>query len=164
MARLRVGTKCSTWNILKQKGGEIMVNVYYMSVDGNIKLSKHFRLSELQCKDGQDFVAVDTRLIELLENIRSMCGGEAVHVNSGFRTASWNRQQKGSAPHSKHLYGLAADIWVGHYDKNRQPVRTKAPAEVAAIAEIFLGNSGGIGIYKTFTHVDVRTGSSRWKG
>ena len=81
-----------------------------------------------------------------------------------INTASWNRQQKGSAPHSKHLYGLAADIWVGHYDKNRQPVRTKTPAEVAAIAEIFLGNSGGVGIYKTFTHVDVRTGSSRWKG
>lgn len=141
-----------------------MVNVYYMSVDGNIKLSEHFRLSELQCKDGQDFVAVDPRLVELLENIRSMCDGEAVHVNSGFRTASWNRQQKGSAVNSRHLYGMAADIWVGHYDKYKRPVRTKTPAEVAEIAEIFLGSSGGIGIYNTFTHVDVRTGSSRWKG
>lgn len=140
-----------------------MVNVYFMSVDGNVRLSEHFRLLEFQCKDGQDFVAVDPRLVELLENIRKVCG-DAVHINSGFRTASWNRQQKGSAPHSKHLYGLAADIWVGHYDKNRQPVRTKTPAEVAAIAEIFLGNSGGIGIYPTFTHVDVRTGSGRWKG
>lgn len=140
-----------------------MANVYFLSVDGNARLSEHFKLSEFQCRDGQDFVAVDPRLVELLENIRKVCG-DAVHINSGFRTASWNRQQKGSAPRSKHLYGLAADIWVGHYDQNRQPVRTKTPAEVAAIAEIFLGSSGGIGIYKTFTHVDVRTGSSRWKG
>jgi hypothetical protein len=27
-----------------------------------------------------------------------------------------------------------------------------------------LGASGGIGIYHTFTHVDVRSGKSRWKG
>ena len=47
-----------------------MVKVYYMSVDGNIRLSEHFRLSEFQCKDGQDFVAVDSRLVELLESIR----------------------------------------------------------------------------------------------
>jgi uncharacterized protein YcbK (DUF882 family) len=154
----------SSRSIQKQeKGVKFMVNVYFMSVDGNVRLSEHFKLSEFQCKDGQDFVAVDSRLVELLENIRKVCG-DAVHINSGFRTASWNRQQKGSAPHSKHLYGLAADIWVGHYDKMHRPVRTKTPAEVAAIAEIFLGNSGGIGIYKTFTHVDVRTGSSRWKG
>ena len=141
-----------------------MTNIYWLSVDGNVQISTHFRLSEFQCKDGQDFVAIDNRLVELLENIRKMCDGEAVHINSAFRTASWNRQQKGSAPESKHLYGMAADIWVGHYDRNKNPVRTKTPAEVAAIAEIFLGSSGGIGIYKTFTHVDVRTGRSRWNG
>ena len=140
-----------------------MADVYYLSIDGNVKLSEHFRLHEFACKDGQDFVAVDPRLVELLENIRKVCG-DAVHINSGFRTASWNRQQKGSSPHSKHLYGLAADIWVGHYDKMRQPVRTKTPAQVAAIAEIYLGTSGGIGIYSTFTHIDVRKCSARWYG
>ena len=67
-----------------------MVNVYFLSVDGNSRLSEHFKLSEFQCRDGQDFVAVDPRLVELLENIRKVCG-DAVHINSGFRTASWNR-------------------------------------------------------------------------
>lgn len=141
-----------------------MPNVYFLSVDGNVKLSEHFKLTEFQCKDGQDFVAVDSRLVELLENIRKHCDGEAVHINSAFRTACWNRKQKGSSPRSKHLYGMAADIWVGHYDKGRNPVRTKTPEQVAEIAEMYLGASGGIGIYKTFTHIDVRTGSARWKG
>ena len=142
-----------------------MVDLYYMSIDGSgCKLSPHFTLKEMACKDGQDFVAVDPRLLDLLENIRAECGGEPVHINSGYRTPSYNRTLKGSASKSKHLFGMAADVWVGHYDSNRAPVRTKTPAEVAAIAEKYLGNSGGIGIYKTFTHVDVRPGKSRWKG
>lgn len=141
-----------------------MADVYYLSVDGNVKLSEHFRLNEFKCMDGQDFVAVDSKLVWLLESIRRHCDGEAVHINSAYRTASYNRTLPNSASHSQHLYGRAADIWVGHYDKDKKPVRTKTPAQVAEIAEMYLGSSGGIGIYSTFTHVDVRTGSSRWKG
>ena len=141
-----------------------MADVYYLSIDGNAKLSEHFRLYEFACKDGQDFVAIDPKLVVLLENIRKHCDGEAVHINSAFRTASYNRTLPGSAGHSQHLYGRAADIWVGHYDKQRHPIRTKTPAQVAAIAEMYLGASGGIGIYGTFTHIDVRSGSARWNG
>ena len=31
-------------------------------------------------------------------------------------------------------------------------------------AEQLLGDHGGVGRYKTFTHVDVRANKSRWKG
>ena len=141
-----------------------MADVYYLSIDGNAYLSEHFRLREFACKDGQDFVAVEPKLVALLENIRRHCDGEAVHINSAFRTASYNRTLSNSAEHSQHLYGRAADIWVGHYDKQRRPVRTKTPAQVAAIAEMYLGASGGIGIYSTFTHIDTRSGSARWNG
>lgn len=141
-----------------------MADVYYLSIDGNVKLSEHFRLHEFACKDGQDFVAIDPKLVALLENIRKHCDGEAVHINSAFRTASYNRTLPGSASKSQHLYGRAADIWVGHYDKQRRPVRTKTPEQVAAIAEMYIGASGGIGIYGTFTHIDVRNGSARWNG
>ena len=131
-----------------------MVNIYYMSVHGSsYKLSDHFTLKEFACHDGQDFVAVDPRLVELLENIRKRCGAPVV-ITSGYRTPSYNRTLKGSAAQSKHLFGMAADIKVKGY----------SPEQIAAIAEDFLGSSGGIGIYSTFTHVDVRTGSSRWKG
>ena len=38
-----------------------------------------------------------------------------------------------------------------------------APKEVVAYAETLLGE-GGIGIYNTFTHIDVRSTKSRWQG
>lgn len=131
-----------------------MVNIYYMSIHGSgSKLSDHFTLKEFQCHDGQDIVAVDPRLVELLENIRKRCGAP-VTITSGYRTPSYNRTLRGSASQSKHLFGMAADIKVKGY----------TPAQVAAIAADYLGSSGGIGTYSTFTHVDVRTGCSRWKG
>lgn len=140
-----------------------MVNIYYMSVHGSTyALAKHFTLKEMQCKDGQDFVPIDSRLMELLENIR-VRAGDPVHINSGYRTASYNRTLKNASPRSQHCFGTAADIWVGYY-RNNKPVLTKTPAEVAAIAEDYLGNSGGIGIYSNFTHVDVREKGARWKG
>lgn len=38
------------------------------------------------------------------------------------------------------------------------------PAQIAAYAEVLLPGTGGIGIYKRFTHIDVRKIKSRWKG
>ena len=38
------------------------------------------------------------------------------------------------------------------------------PKTVAAFAETLLPKKGGIGIYPTFTHVDVRETRSRWNG
>ena len=52
-----------------------------------------------------------------------------------------------------HLYGKAADI----------KVQGIAPSEVAKYAETLL-DEGGIGIYNTFTHIDVRSTKSRWQG
>ena len=53
---------------------------------------------------------------------------------------------------SQHLYGVAADITVAG-------VR---PDEVYAFADEYLSGWGGVGRYKTFTHVDVREKKSRW--
>jgi uncharacterized protein YcbK (DUF882 family) len=53
-----------------------------------------------------------------------------------------------------HLYGKAADIKINGV----------APKTVAAYAEKLMPKKGGIGIYKTFTHIDVRPSKSRWNG
>ena len=55
---------------------------------------------------------------------------------------------------SQHLYGMAADIVV----------QGVAPKVVAAYADSLLPGTGGIGIYSTFTHIDVRKTKSRWNG
>ena len=118
------------------------------------RLSPHFRVREFHSKhDSSDLVKVDERLLTLLENIRNHVG-KAVHINSGYRSPEYNATLKNASPRSQHCNGKAADIWV----------EGVTPKQIADIAECYLGSSGGIGIYKTFTHVDVRTSCARWKG
>lgn len=118
------------------------------------RLSPHFRVQEFHSKhDPSDIVKVDDRLLTLLENIRNHVG-KPVHLNSGYRSPEYNATLKNASPRSQHCNGKAADIWV----------EGVTPKQIADIAECYLGSSGGIGIYKTFTHVDVRTSCARWKG
>lgn len=118
------------------------------------RLSPHFRVREFHSKhDPSDIVKVDERLLTLLENIRNFTG-KPVHINSGYRSKEYNATLKNASPRSQHCNGKAADIWI----------EGVTPSRIAEIAEVYLGASGGIGVYHTFTHVDVRTNKSRWKG
>ena len=118
------------------------------------RLSTHFKVKEFHSKhDPTDVVKVDERLLTLLERIRAHVG-KPVHVNSGYRSPEYNATLKNASPRSQHCNGRAADIWV----------EGVTPKQIAEIAECYLGSSGGIGIYKNFTHVDVRTSCARWKG
>ena len=127
------------------------VKVYSKAKDGNKKLSVNFRVREFACKDGSDPVFISPVLVEVLQEIRSHFG-KAVTITSAYRTPARNKAVGGTA-YSQHLYGKAADIKVNGV----------SPSKVAAYAEKILPNSGGIGIYKTFTHIDVRATKSRWK-
>lgn len=118
------------------------------------RLSPHFKVKEFHSKrDPTDVVKVDEKLLTLLERIRAHVG-KPVHVNSGYRSPEYNATLKNASPRSQHCNGKAADIWA----------EGVTPQQIAEIAECYLGSSGGIGIYKTFTHIDVRTGCARWKG
>ena len=129
------------------------VNVCSLAAEGENKLSAHFRVREFACADGSDPVFVSPRLVEVLEAVRQHFGAP-VHVNSGYRTVSYNASLKNSSPKSQHCSGLAADFWV----------EGAAPAEVCAVADSLLGDHGGIGLYDSFVHIDVRAGKARWKG
>ena len=126
------------------------VKVYSLATEGEVKLSEHFRVREFACKDGSDPVFVSESLVDILEAIR-LHYGAPVHINSAYRTPQHNASE-GGAKTSQHTYGLAADIRVdGH-----------TPAEVYALADQLLGEHGGVGIYDTFVHVDVRAKKSRF--
>ena len=129
------------------------VRVYSKAKDGNKALSTNFKVYEFACSDGSDPVFISPDLVKILQSIRSHFG-QPVTITSGFRTASKNAETPNASEYSQHLYGLAADIKVAG-------VR---PKEVAEYAEKLLVGKGGIGIYSTFTHVDVRTIKSRWSG
>lgn len=127
---------------------------FLYSADKEKYVSPHFKVKEFHSKnDRADLVLVDERLVELLEYIRRYTG-KPVIINSGYRSVAYNATIKNAVSNSQHVFGKAADIRIVGV----------TPAKVAQIAECFLGCSGGIGIYSTFTHVDVRTSCARWKG
>ena len=129
-----------------------VVNVYSKAKEGNVKLSKNFTVKEFACSDGTDTVFISLALVNLLQKIRNHFG-KAVIINSAYRTEAHNKSI-GGATYSQHKYGLAADIHINGV----------TPKEIAAYVETLMPSSGGIGIYKSFVHVDVRLVKSRWNG
>lgn len=128
-----------------------MIREYSVKRDGEGKVSKHFRVREFASKDGADKVLIDDDLVKLLENIREAAGGKAVTINSGYRSPEHNKAV-GGVSNSQHVKGTAADIVVAGTD----------PLTVGQIAEHYLNTKGGIGVYRSFTHVDTRANRSRW--
>lgn len=128
----------------------ISVKVYSKAKDGSKYLTANFKVSEFACSDGTDTILVCPELVELLQKIRDHFK-RPVAINSAYRTEAKNKAV-GGAPYSQHKYGVAADITISGV----------TPLAVAQYAETLLGSKGGIGVYKTFTHVDVRATRSRW--
>ena len=129
------------------------VKVYSLAKDGGKQITAHFKVKEFRCHDGSDTIFASQELVEVLEKIRTHFGKPVV-INSGYRTDAYNAKTKDAAKYSQHLYGLAADIRISGV----------TPKQIAAYAETLLPGTGGIGIYGTFCHVDVRATKSRWNG
>lgn len=113
-----------------------------------IKVAENFSLHEFQCHCGA--VKLCPALVDKLQQLRNALNRPIV-ITSGYRCEEHNRAV-GGAQRSQHLLGRAADIRVAGL----------TPEEVAGVAEAV--GFKGIGIYPTFTHVDVREGpQARWK-
>lgn len=128
------------------------IKAYSKAKDGNKLLSTNFKVKEFACTDGTDPIFIDTDLVAILQKIRNHFG-KPVTITSAYRTPPRNKAV-GGTNYSQHLYGRAADI----------SVKATAPKSVAAYVEKLLPGKGGIGIYSTFVHVDVRSTKARWKG
>lgn len=112
-------------------------------------LSEHFFKSEFACHCGCGADDVDIHLVDLLESIRHYLD-KPIYVLSGVRCLKHNRNVKG-ALNSQHLIGTAADIHV-------QSMSTKKLYDF--IDKKF--NVGGLGLYPSFIHIDIRPGHARW--
>ena len=128
-----------------------MIKAYSLKKDGDKKLSTNFRVREFACNDGTDPIFIDSDLVSVLQKIRTHFG-KPVTITSAYRTPPHNSREGGTT-YSQHLYGRAADIKISGV----------TPKKVADYAETLLPE-GGIGIYNTFTHIDVRSVKSRWQG
>jgi hypothetical protein len=125
----------------------------------DVQLTPHFKLSEFHCHDGTHVPSVAIpgllRLCrEVLEPLRAKFG--VCRVNSGYRTVEYNRRI-GGAPRSQHIYeiepaSVAADVHLASGN----------PQQWAAEADRLLPHRGGVGLYRTFIHVDNRPNRARW--
>jgi len=115
----------------------------------------NFRLAEFRCRGpecaGKLPSYISPALVELLQAIRDHYGASVI-VRSGFRCPLHNRSV-GGAKDSRHLHGDAADIVVTGVSAR----------QVADFADGLVGDSGGVGSYASFTHVDVRGQRARWR-
>ena len=140
---------------LKKEGEDDVIKSYSWKSEGEKKLSDNFKVKEFRCKDGSDYILIDSGLVNILQKIRSYFG-KPVTISSAYRNATYNKKI-GGASGSLHVKGMAADIVVSGI----------APAEVAKYAESI--GVKGIGLYETdrdgyFVHVDTRATKSFWYG
>lgn len=123
-----------------------------------MKLTANFNLSEFNCKDGSEIPLIYRsnvkELAEQLEALREKLGSP-IFINSGYRSPHYNKKI-GGVKTSQHLTGKAADIRVPGY----------RPRDVAQAIEQLIAQGkmkeGGIGVYPTFVHYDIRGTKARW--
>ena len=128
------------------------VNAYSYSSDGAVRLSEHFKVYEFRCKDNTEPIFISSDLVFVLEKIRNHFS-KPVYINSAYRNPAYNAMI-GGAKNSMHMYGCAADIHI----------KGVSPKKIAEYANTIMPNSGGIGIYDNFCHIDVRNVKARWNG
>jgi len=107
----------------------------------DIRVSENFMLYEFESPDTHE-VIVHQKLIECLQKLRYKYGSTI--INSGYRTLEHNKKVGGVAD-SQHRYGKAVDI---HLKSSWTPERLADLAKECGFT--------GIGLYKTFVHMDIR--------
>lgn len=130
------------------------VKRYSVKKDGEKRLSPHFKVKEFACKDGSDTVLISEELVSALERLRERLSADSLCIHSGYRTAAHNRKVGGSKT-SKHMKGLAADIFCRKDGK-------VLPAQTVCRAAQGLGLPGIGYISAQATHVDVRPTGRFW--
>tara|TARA_R110000782_G_scaffold201357_1_gene290082 strand:+ start:87 stop:473 length:387 start_codon:yes stop_codon:yes gene_type:complete len=122
-----------------------------------MQLTSNFSLEEFECKCGCEMPEfVKKNIIELAENLQVLRDAVGrLDLTNAYRCKYHNADVGGSI-NSQHLKGKAADI----------KSKTLSPNEIAVRTNDLMKNElfklGGIGIYNTFTHVDIRGTRARW--
>ena len=123
-------------------------------------MTKNFKLKEFECKCGCDMpLEVYENIIKLASQLQFLRDytGRPITINSAYRCPEHNAKVGGSKT-SQHLLGKAADITI----------QSLKPAEVYALIKelIDMGHllQGGLGLYDTFVHYDIRKTKARWNG
>ena len=123
-----------------------------------MRLTKNFTQREFRSRDGAKMP------LDVLDNIRELaCNlqvlrdllGESIKINSGWRSEAHNKAV-GGVKSSKHTKGLAADIRVKGLETDDLYLLIESLIKDGDMKE------GGLGVYDTFVHYDIRGTRARW--
>lgn len=123
-----------------------------------MQLTKNFHLSEFESKDGspmpKEVYLNVVKLANQLQTLRDyLCF--SIKINSGYRSPEHNRSI-GGAFNSFHLFGMASDIYI----KEMKSIDVYNEIEFLISQGVML--QGGLGLYDTFVHYDIRKKKARW--
>lgn len=109
------------------------------------RIGSLYTVEDAACPCGCGFIVVNPLLVDGLEILAGMAGCPLT-ISSWCRCAKHNKA-RGGVPGSQHLYGTAVD----------GAITGMTPWQVVDLAlKISVFRQGGIGLYKTFVHLDVR--------
>jgi len=122
-------------------------------------LTYNFTLDEFNCHDGTEVPSyLLSNVKELAENLQILRDylDKPILINSGYRTYDYNSTLPGASPKSQHLEAKAADIVVhGISILDLSKIINKLIEEGTM-------KEGGVGMYKSFIHYDIRGIRARW--
>ena len=123
-----------------------------------MQVTKNFNLNEFNSKCGRPMPEnIKKNVIELIHNLQVIRDEVKVPISitSGYRSPKHNAKIKG-AKDSQHVKGTAVDF----------KVQGLTPKQVAVIVERLIKDGkikqGGIGIYPSWVHYDIRGIKARW--
>jgi len=124
----------------------------------NQKLTKNFSLYEFACTDGTHVPVIlipnVKKLAKNLQVLRDLFN-KPIKIKSAYRTKAKN-DSLGSKENSQHRVAKAADIVIGGV----------TPKMIKSKIEDLIKNKkmtqGGIGLYSSFVHYDIRGYRARW--
>lgn len=123
-----------------------------------MRLTKNFTQREFRSRDGSKMP------LDVLENIKELaCNlqvlrdflGESIKINSGYRSEAHNKDV-GSVKTSQHVLGKASDICVKDIETDDLYLIIESLIEQGEMQE------GGLGLYNSFVHYDIRGKRARW--
>lgn len=121
-------------------------------------MTKNFTKEEFDCNDGSEMpINVYHNIVKVANQLQSLrdyiC--KPIQVNSAWRSEEYNASI-GGVKNSQHIMGRAADIVI----------KGMTPIEVSKIIEELISKGdmlqGGLGIYSSFVHYDIRGTKARW--
>ena len=125
-----------------------------------MKLTENFRLDEFKCNDGsvvpEEYMDNVILLADQLQKIREHFD-KPIIVISGYRSPDYNKKI-GGVKRSTHMKAMAADIIINGVES----------VEVWKVVKQMIADGiihkGGVGLYETFVHYDIRGFNARWYG